>query len=112
MGAIITVVMPIFGLFNTRYGWEIEVSDSYTLYGWRIQLLFHLVPGIVALILLQNLPESPKYLMAANKKEQCLNVLQAMYQSNFRTTQEECPIQHLTEDIELNEKRGDSEKSL
>lgn len=115
LGSFGTILMPVVGLFITRHTWEIPLTDSYTLYGWRIQLLSHLIPGIVALILLRHLPESPKYLMTANEEEKCLIVLHEMFKRNSGKGVDECPIRQLLSsqgtDLEREGDNGSKESS-
>lgn len=95
-GALPSCLMPILGLFINRYKWEIPIVDSYTVYGWRLQLLAHLAPGLIALVCLRKLPESPKYLMSNNQPEECLRVLHSMYEKNTGLSLHHCPVQKLT----------------
>lgn len=115
LGAVVSIFMPIFGFLNNLYQFEIRFGDFYTLYGWRIQLLSHLSPGLLALILLRNLPESPKYLMAVNEPEKCLDVLQEMYERNTGKARHQCPVRYLSsphEDEEGSEREPKDNKSL
>lgn len=111
LGAISTAVMPILGLIIQRYHWEVPILDSYIIYGWRIQLLSHLTPGLVALLLLRRLPESPKYLMTANQPEECLRVLHLMYEKNSKLPPSQCTVQELKTSSDL-DTRTNPNKSL
>lgn len=109
-GALATTVMPIIGMFIQWNEWEIPLTESYTIYGWRLQLLVHLIPGLLALVFLRRLPESPKYLFAVNKAEESLEVLHAMYEKNSGLPVHQCPIQELSSsDLQVT---SDSRKSL
>lgn len=76
------IFMSTVGLLINRYQWQVVVTDSYTISGWRLQLLIHLIPGLVSLFLMHKLPESPKFLMSVDRTEDCLRVLRSMYERN------------------------------
>lgn len=108
--ALATTVMPIIGMFIQWNEWEIPLSDSYTIYGWRLQLLVHLIPGLLSLVFLRQLPESPKFLFTVNRAEESLEVLHAMYARNSGLPAHQCPIQELSaSDLQVT---SDSKKTL
>lgn len=103
--------MPLLGLLQS-YGWQIPITDSYALTFWRLQLLVHLTPGIVALILVSRLPESPKYLMTAGRVEECLEVLHTMYEKNTQVPRYHCKFQELRPSDEEAQTLDNKEQSL
>lgn len=87
--------MATIGIYINRYNVQIPITDSYTISSWRIHMLLNLVPGIISLFLVKSLPESPKYLMLVDKKEECLIVLRKMYEKNSRSSRFNFPVKEL-----------------
>lgn len=110
VGAVPSALMPAIGFLIQRFQLEIPLTESYTIYGWRLQLLAHLTPGLIALLLLRKLPESPKYLYTANQPEECLRVLHSMYEKNTGLPSYQCPIQELKKNNDIQQNNGN--KSL
>lgn len=62
--------------------WRLPLSDFITIAPWRLYLLCSsLLNGFNLLFLLQQ-PESPKFLLSINRKEEALEVLRQMYAIN------------------------------
>lgn len=49
---------------------------------WRIYLMLSSLLNGINLICLHRLPESPKFLLSMNRKEEALNALRTMYSIN------------------------------
>lgn len=96
VAATASIYMPVVGLIVHRYDLAITITESYTITPWRLQLLIHLIPGILALYLMKKLPESPKFLMSVNNEQDCLRVLRTMYEQNTGKSRYLFPIKQLT----------------
>lgn len=106
------IFMSIVGLLIYRYHWEVIVTDSYTITGWRIQLLIHLIPGVFSLFLMHKLPESPKFLISVNRHEDCLRVLRTMFEKNTGESGFKFRVKRLKAACDQDEGAHTSTKSL
>lgn len=77
------VYLPILAWTIIPMDWELYVFDTIKISPWRIYLLFSSLLNGVNFICLWQLPESPKFLLSMNRKEETLNVLRKMYSINF-----------------------------
>lgn len=89
------ILMALSGLIINRYHLEIPLTEGYTVTGWRLHLLLNLIPGVISLFLMRKLPESPKFLFSANRKDECLHVLRTMYATNKGVSRFKLPVQRL-----------------
>lgn len=95
VASISIVYMPVVGIVLNRFHMEIPITDSYTVTGWRLHMLLNLLPGVISLFFMYQLPESPKYLMSAHRDEECLHVLRTMYETNTKVSRFRFPVQNL-----------------
>lgn len=82
------VFLPSLAWIIIPMQWEWILSDDLTISPWRIYLLFSSLLNGINFICLYQLPESPKYLLSINRKEDTLNVLRRMYSINMHLDQE------------------------
>lgn len=59
-------------------------------------MMLNLIPACVALFLMHRLPESPKYLIIADRREECLKVLSDMYEANTKQPEVPFPVNRIT----------------
>ncbi|XP_068086451.1 synaptic vesicle glycoprotein 2B isoform X2 [Anabrus simplex] len=75
--------------------WSFELPWC-TFNSWRIFVLLCAVPGLLAAIFLALwFPESPKFLMVVDKKEEALEVLRDMYARNTGNSPQRFPVKSL-----------------
>ena len=66
---------------------EYEFFDKFFVYKpWRLYLQVTSCLALVGLVMIQFLPESPKFLLAHKRKDEALKVLQQMYTINNGNT--------------------------
>lgn len=108
------IYMPLVGWFLSRFNWEVPITETYTLSGWRIHMLLNLLPGVLALLLIRKLPESPKYLKLVDRDVECLEVLRLMYETNTGNSRIHCPVKHLKASYDHSDKTSSTKdnKSL
>lgn len=112
VGSMSITYMPIVGIILNRYQMEIPITDTYTITGWRLHMLINLIPGVISLVFMHSLPESPKYLMSVNRTEECLLVLRTMYETNTKESRFGFPVRELKLDRDQEEGTHKSSKSL
>lgn len=77
------VFLPLLALTIIPMEWEWNLFDSITISPWRIYLLFSSLLNGINFFCLYQLPESPKFLLSINRKEDTLHVLKRMYSINM-----------------------------
>lgn len=112
VGSMSITYMPIVGIILNRYQLEIPITDNYTITGWRLHMLINLIPGVISLVFMHSLPESPKYLMSVNRTEECLLVLRTMYETNTKESRFRFPVKELKLDRDQEDSTHKSSKSL
>lgn len=114
VGSLSIAYMPIVGLLINRYHLEVPITKTYIITGWRLHMLINLIPGMISLLLMRKLPESPKYLVSANRNEECLQVLRDMYEKNTGKSRFSFPVQQLkaSDDHEDHSMTRTSNKSM
>lgn len=78
------VYLPLLAWAIIPLEWEFVLTDDFKISPWRVYLLFSSLLNGINLICLIQLPESPKFLLSMNRKEETLNVLKKMYAINMR----------------------------
>lgn len=112
VGSMSITYMPIVGIILNRYQLEIPITDNYTITGWRLHMLINLIPGVISLVFMHSLSESPKYLMSVNRTEECLLVLRTMYETNTKESRFGFPVRELKLDRDQEDSTHKSSKSL
>lgn len=78
------VYLPLIAWAIIPMEWEFNLFNVMSISPWRIYLLCSSLLNGINFICLYQLPESPKFLLSMNRKEQTLNVLKKMYAINMR----------------------------
>ncbi|XP_037941429.1 putative transporter SVOPL [Teleopsis dalmanni] len=68
------IYMPGTAQILINMNWKINLIII-TYRPWRLLGFIYILPGIIALVLLYHLPESPKYLLAADKHDEAFKVV-------------------------------------
>ncbi|KAJ2945490.1 hypothetical protein O0L34_g301 [Tuta absoluta] len=72
---------------------KLTITESLFFTPWRLIQLVISLPGLVGIIILMFLMESPKYLLSKGRAEDCLEVLRSMYEMNTGNEKECFPVQ-------------------
>jgi MFS family permease len=74
------IIQPLLAWWILSYEWSFELYDGYSFRPWRLLMLVYVSPGVMSIFWLKfRLPESPKYFLAHNQKEEALEVMKWMY---------------------------------
>lgn len=92
--SFVAMFMPACFVFLPLLAWtiiplelEFNLPNDIKVSSWRIYLLLSSLLNGINAICLYNLPESPKFLLSINRKEETLNVLRKMHSMNMRDAQ-------------------------
>lgn len=98
-------------LYSTAIGWplqrfqvELRVTEGYTLHPWRIQMICALLPGLVAVLIYDWLPESPKFFVAIGRSDRALKTLQYIHETNGHSG-EDLPVRNVLQEVSSSAKR-------
>ena len=84
-GAITGLIQPILGLFIITMEWKFVLFHGYFVYApWRLYMLILSSLSLICFILINFLPESPKFLFSVGKHEEALSVLNKINDTNYR----------------------------
>ncbi|XP_037946974.1 synaptic vesicle glycoprotein 2B-like [Teleopsis dalmanni] len=75
--------------------WTLHITDDFDFRPWRILILFNLLPGFIASLVLTQLPESPKMLLALSKEEEALNAINWICRRNTGRPLSDLKVFHL-----------------
>ncbi|XP_055551755.1 synaptic vesicle glycoprotein 2B-like [Wyeomyia smithii] len=70
------------GWWILSYDWSWAMIADYQYRPWRLLFIVYTLPGLVAALLLNLFPESPKFFVAQGKVDSALTVLQYCYRKN------------------------------
>jgi len=91
------VFLPVLAWFIIPMNWEVPVFGlKFT--PWRLFLICGSLLNEMNFIFISLLPESPKFLLSMDKKEETLNVLRTMYKINSGEPKEMFPVERLESD--------------
>lgn len=65
------------------YSWKLEFVEFVDFASWRILLVIFSLPGIIGILWLFRLPESPKFLLIHNRKEEALEIVKWIHKTNL-----------------------------
>lgn len=78
---------------DSRFDWAKGETFSYT--SWRVFVAACGIPSLLVVLLLMPFPESPRYLLHANKAEQALQVLQRIFVVNTKLHEKDFPVESM-----------------
>lgn len=70
-----SVIVPALGWYLLPQTWALEIYEGFFFRPWRLQLILHTLPGLLAALLVSLLPESPKFLVSQVKSAKQLPYL-------------------------------------
>uniref|UniRef100_A0A8D8Z5Y6 Synaptic vesicle 2-related protein n=1 Tax=Cacopsylla melanoneura TaxID=428564 RepID=A0A8D8Z5Y6_9HEMI len=88
-------LQPVVAYIIVPNDWDIHITGSYILSSWRIFLLASTLPSLLGAILVFFIPESPKFLMTANRRDSALDVFEKMYALNTGNPRDSYPVKNL-----------------
>lgn len=71
------------------------VGATFTYTSWRVFVAACGVPSLLVVLLIMPFPESPRYLLYANRPEQALTVLQRIFVVNTRLHEKDFPVESM-----------------
>lgn len=81
--ALGAMIMPFISFAVINREWSLDISFMGLTYKpWRLFIIVCGIPGLVCGIAMSFLPESPKYLLSANREDEAKEVLQHIYRIN------------------------------
>uniref|UniRef100_A0A7G3AZJ8 Putative synaptic vesicle transporter svop n=1 Tax=Lutzomyia longipalpis TaxID=7200 RepID=A0A7G3AZJ8_LUTLO len=92
--------------------WSIEIYDGFFFRPWRLQLILHTLPGLLAAVLFNLLPESPKFLVAQGRTEEALAVVKWIHMKNSGGKLAEMDVTELTSEASGIQHNGGCLKSM
>ncbi|XP_045449196.1 organic cation/carnitine transporter 7-like [Melitaea cinxia] len=99
-----TVVLPAISwlVFPLEFSYPIDfLNINYR--PWRLMIVTSTLPFIIGTVFLLLAPESPKFLCASGKLEECLVVLRRMYAINRRLPEDTYPVKSLIPETHASE---------
>ncbi|ALC46844.1 CG12783, partial [Drosophila busckii] len=63
------VYVPAVAWLVMSMDWSFEIIDGFLFRPWRLLTIFYMLPGLLGTLMLLNLPESPKFLLAKGKTD-------------------------------------------
>lgn len=79
---VANVYFPAMGMVILPLDLQLWITSSFQFASWRLLLLMNMSFGILSIIGLFLLPESPKYLLSRGNHDECLNILRRMHSVN------------------------------
>ena len=77
------VIRPLLGLIILTMEWKFEFWNGLFIYApWRVYLLITSSISLFSFILINFLPESPKFLLSKGRAEEALAILKEIYYRN------------------------------
>lgn len=78
---------------NAAFNWAEGPNFFYT--SWRVFVAACGIPSLIVVLLLIPFPESPRYLLHANRAEQALQVLQRIFVVNTKLHEKDFPVESM-----------------
>lgn len=66
------------------HSWNYNILANLNLQSWRILLIIFALPGIIGSIWLSRMPESPKFLLIHNRKDEALDIVRWIHKKNLK----------------------------
>lgn len=93
LGTILLPGIAFLIIQDDRFNWAIGPDFYYT--SWRVFVAACGIPSLLVVLLLIPFPESPRYLLHANRPEQALQVLQRIFVVNTKLNEKEFPVESM-----------------
>ncbi|XP_062536116.1 synaptic vesicle glycoprotein 2B-like [Armigeres subalbatus] len=77
--------IALLGWWILSYDFALEMATNYYFKPWRLLFIVYTLPGLLAAVAFQFVPESPKFYLAVGKTERAQEVLQFCYLKNRKT---------------------------
>ncbi|KAL7045017.1 hypothetical protein ACKWTF_002133 [Chironomus riparius] len=77
------IIMPFTASMILSYNWKLNFVEFIDFSAWRVLLVIYTLPGILGIIWLFRLPESPKFLLINNRKEEALEIVKWIHKTNL-----------------------------
>ncbi|XP_061393536.1 synaptic vesicle glycoprotein 2C-like, partial [Musca vetustissima] len=68
--ALAMTYVPAVAWLILSMDWSIDISDSFAFRPWRLLTVFNILPGLIAILIMSKLPDSPKILMSIRKQDE------------------------------------------
>ena len=81
-GSSTILIQTGLGLLILTMDWKYTITDYFVFSPWRLYLLVINSLAVSAFILIKFLPESPKFLLTMNRKEEALSILNKIHSMN------------------------------
>ncbi|XP_067639464.1 synaptic vesicle glycoprotein 2B isoform X2 [Eurosta solidaginis] len=103
MFSVSNTVLPIVALLVLPKHWDFKLCGL-QFHSWQVFIAINALPSLLAGILLNFFPESPKFLMSQGRNAEALRVFQGIYAINNRKSREDFPIKELINELSTSEK--------
>ncbi|EDV93869.1 GH18056 [Drosophila grimshawi] len=94
-----TVYVPAVAWLVMSMHWSVEVTETISFRPWRLLTFFYLLPGVLGIIMLFRLPETPKLLISMGKIDEAYVVLNWIALQNAGKTLEDFKVKKIKSDI-------------
>lgn len=99
------LLLPVFAMVIINEDWSFYVPIlDIPFHPWRLYMMVCAVPGLLCGFAFYFFPESPKYLLSANKQQESLEVLRNIFKINTGQPKENYPVSMIireAEDIDI-----------
>lgn len=89
------IFIPLIASWILSYNFRINLWGLLEFRPWRLMILVYSSIGLIAVTLLFNFPESPRFYLAQGRNEEALNVLKWIYRKNTNESDEYYPVKQL-----------------
>ena len=79
--------------------WSFEISQSFTFRPWRLLILFNILPGFIAVLIMATVPDSPKILMSMRKHEEAYEAVNWIAKRNTGRCLQDFKVFKLADDM-------------
>lgn len=90
--------------------WKLDFITFVDFASWRVLLVIFTLPGIIGILWLFRLPESPKFLLLHNRKEEALEIVKWIHNTNLGESKkfdiDDLDNEEIDEDVEIKKHTG------